>query len=111
MHNRAVEGPNQRSEADRKVDAMFARVFGTGEGKLVLGYLKAELVNTIMGPEATDQALRYREGQRSVIGICEWRAALGRHHLAARRSDPAVERPASGSAGRSPRRSARKPKA
>lgn len=58
-------------DADRKLALAFHEVFSTPAGKQVLDYLRASYVHSIMPPEATDQQLRYREGQRSVVGVCD----------------------------------------
>lgn len=67
-------------ERDRRLSIAFNECFSTPAGKMVLDYLRTELVQRVMTPEVTDQALRYREGQRSVVGICDVRIKEGKHY-------------------------------
>lgn len=69
----------RQPSADQRISAACLECFTTPAGKLVLDYLKVELVNKVMPPESSDAALRYREGQRSVIGILEQRMKEASH--------------------------------
>lgn len=73
------------AQLEDRLNASFAATFETPSGRDVLGYLKLGLVQTILPATATDAELRYREGQRSVIGIIEER--IGRAHHVGRRTD------------------------
>lgn len=44
----------------------FARCFSGGDGSLVLDHLKATVLDRRLGPNASDAALRFLEGQRTL---------------------------------------------
>ena len=45
----------------------FARVFSAPDAPLVLAHLRALTVERSLGPDASDAALRYLEGQRMLV--------------------------------------------
>ena len=51
----------------REIEKAFARLFSTNDGKIVLSYLHAVTFSRAAGIDATDFALRYMEGQRSLM--------------------------------------------
>lgn len=51
----------------QKIQQAALEVYRTPAGKLLLDYLKATKINTIMGPASTDAQLRQREGERQVV--------------------------------------------
>lgn len=50
---------------------LMARLFQTEDGRKVMAYLRALLLPRVGGPEATDAALRYQDGQRSVLTLIQ----------------------------------------
>lgn len=68
---RAAESP--AAQRDRRLSAAFLEAFSTPAGRMVLDHLRSELVQSIMAPDTSEAALRYREGQRSVVGIIDYR--------------------------------------
>lgn len=63
-----------------ELERAFAGWLDNANAKLCLDALKMWYVHSIYGAEATNEQLRYREGQRSVIGVIETYAARGREH-------------------------------
>lgn len=45
----------------------FVRIFNSTDGKCVLNYLKKITIERILPPNATDNELRFLEGQRFLI--------------------------------------------
>jgi hypothetical protein len=76
-----ASGVNQPAITDeqreQRLNASFLGVFNSAAGKEVLDYLKISFVQSVLGPTSSDAELRYREGQRSVIGIIEARILKG----------------------------------
>lgn len=46
---------------------LFARVFGSDDGQKILSYLRATVNVRVAGPEGTESALRYYDGQRGLL--------------------------------------------
>lgn len=67
-------------ERQRRLELDFAAWVETPAAKNCLDALKLWYVQSIFGPNATNEELRYREGQRSVIGVIETYAERGRSH-------------------------------
>lgn len=74
-----VELPPQSSDPDRLISLAFAACFETPAGLQVLSYLRKYFVQDILGPHASDAALRFREGQRSIVGIIDTRIKEAKH--------------------------------
>ena len=55
----------------------FARCFATDEGARVLDYL-VHITRRVMGPNATENALYYAEGQRAIVVLIESLITQGR---------------------------------
>lgn len=51
------------------IEACFARLFSSEDGKQVLGYLHAMVFDRTLGPDASDSTLRYQEGQRAFLAL------------------------------------------
>ena len=49
------------------IEKYFARVFKTPDGTIVLSHLRKITVGRVLGPDASDSALRTLEGQRALI--------------------------------------------
>lgn len=56
----------------------FARCFGTHDGERVLAHLRAMTRDRVLGPEASDAALRHIEGQRQLIAFVGSQIVRGR---------------------------------
>lgn len=63
----------QSDDPDARLSKAFHECFSTPAGAMVLDHLRGAFISSVMGPDATDQQLRYREGQRSVVGIIDTR--------------------------------------
>lgn len=46
---------------------VFARAFSSDDGQKVLSYLRATINTRVGGPEASEAALRYTDGQRALL--------------------------------------------
>ena len=68
------------TEAPATVDPApsFARCFSGPDGARVLGVLRAMTVERVLGPDASDAALRHLEGQRALVATILALAARGR---------------------------------
>ncbi len=66
--------PPAREDAPR----IFARVFGNDDGQKVLAYLRSTINARVAGPEGTEAALRYQDGQRGLIQTIQGLAEQGR---------------------------------
>jgi hypothetical protein len=62
-----------KSSPDFKISLAFHETFRTPAGRMVLDYLRFHYVQSVMTPAATDAELRYREGQRSIVGLIDTR--------------------------------------
>lgn len=49
------------------IERIFARCFSTEDGKKVLAHLQVMTFSRAYGPDASDQHLRYAEGQRALV--------------------------------------------
>lgn len=58
--------PPMRSEA-REIERACARLFSSEDGRKVLGYLQEVTFQRALGISASDEQLRYMEGQRAMI--------------------------------------------
>lgn len=57
-----------RDEAPR----IFARLFSSDDGQLVLSFLRASFGGRVAGPQASEGDLRYLDGQRGMLQfICQ----------------------------------------
>ncbi len=94
-----VAPPNRLPSDEHKIALAFAECFSTPSGQLVLAYLRKSLVQTIMPAATPSNELVYREGQRSVVGICDLMIQKAKHEPA---SDPSDLRPRARTGRRSP---------
>lgn len=53
--------------AQQDVERLFARVFSSEDGKKILAHLQVMTFSRAYGPDASDQQLRYAEGQRALV--------------------------------------------
>ncbi len=74
-----IRAGNSDGDLEYRLNQNFLAAFTTPPGVEVLNVLKIWFTNTVLPPEASDGAMRYREGQRSVIGIIEERIRRGQH--------------------------------
>jgi len=58
---------------------IFARLFSSDDGKLVLSYLRATVNARVSGPEAGEGALRYQDGQRGLLQTIHGLVEQGRN--------------------------------
>jgi hypothetical protein len=52
---------------DSELFRSFARCFRGADGEMVLDHLRRIILDRRLGPESSDAALRFLEGQRSVV--------------------------------------------
>ena len=57
----------QQTLSQQDIERLFARVFSTEDGKKILAHLQVMTFSRAYGPDATDQTLRYAEGQRALV--------------------------------------------
>jgi hypothetical protein len=51
----------------REVEKSFARLFASDDGRRVLAHLQAVTFCRALGPESSEESLRYAEGQRALM--------------------------------------------
>ncbi|CAO3426682.1 Bbp19 family protein [Azospirillum argentinense] len=87
--------PEQEAE-QRRLNGLFARVFGTADGLEVLALLRSSTIEKPISPDASHSALVHLEGQRQLVRVIETRVANGRdqHPSELRREYPALRRAA-----------------
>ena len=49
------------------IERVFARLFSSDDGRKVLAHLQVMTFSRAYGPDASDQLLRYAEGQRALV--------------------------------------------
>jgi len=77
VEERAAAAADRRRR-ERELDAAFASTFASPAGEKVLAWLGSITFGRVMGPEASDGALRHLEGQRYVVQIIMERVNRGR---------------------------------
>ncbi len=66
--NRPVfEMPDVSRLEKRDIEQAYARLFGTDDGKKVLGHLQAVAFVRAYSAESSDEQIRYAEGQRALV--------------------------------------------
>jgi len=60
------------------IEISFARCFDHADGRRVLDHLRAMTTERVLGPDASDAALRHLEGQRSLVAMIAGLAVRGR---------------------------------
>jgi hypothetical protein len=58
---------NPQAMSQQDIERIFARCFSTEDGKKVLAHLQVMTFSRAYGPDASDQQLRYAEGQRALV--------------------------------------------
>ena len=67
----------QQERRDPEVDRLYADVFGAPDGLRVLAALRDLTIERGSGPDASDRALAWMEGQRQLVRVIEARTAAG----------------------------------
>lgn len=63
-----MEQPNNScSMSETEIQQAFAKCFMSGEGRKALSFLRKITVERSLGADATDNELRYLEGQRQLV--------------------------------------------
>jgi hypothetical protein len=75
------EGVSRLVTEERELNQAFVALFNNERGQRVLDYLRRITIETVGGPEISDQHLRHLEGQRFVVGVIEQRVQNGRDNL------------------------------
>lgn len=60
------------------IEHSYARCFGTPSGRVVLDHLRRITVERTLGPNASDNELRWAESQRALVRQIESQIARGR---------------------------------
>ncbi len=63
----------------REIERSFARLFSSEEGKRCLAYLQLTSFHRALPANATDEELRYAEGQRALLANITRLIERGRH--------------------------------
>lgn len=58
-------------KSDEEIRNAFAKCFRTGEGMIVLSFLRRLTVERYLGPDASSDELRHLEGQRHLVKVIE----------------------------------------
>jgi len=66
------------SDDEEKLNSAFTALFSTDIGVSVLQYLKSITIESVAGPEITDNSLRHLEGQRYIVGLIQRRVNKGK---------------------------------
>lgn len=53
--------------SDDRLRQAFAKCFITGEGKIVLSFLRRITIERCLGPDSADSEFHYLEGQRQLV--------------------------------------------
>ncbi|MEX2618397.1 MAG: hypothetical protein WD767_20115 [Alphaproteobacteria bacterium] len=74
------EGPSDNAPSS-EIEKSFARCFSGPDGDSVLAQLRAMTTDRVLGPDASDSALRHLEGQRHLVIQIGAMIARGRNRL------------------------------
>ena len=66
------------SDEEENLNSAFSALFGTDIGLSVLQYLKSITIDSVGGPEISDNSLRHLEGQRYLVGLIQRRVNKGK---------------------------------
>ena len=66
------------SDEEQNLNSAFSALFGTDIGLSVLQYLKSITIDSVGGPEISDNSLRHLEGQRYIVGLIQRRINKGK---------------------------------
>lgn len=72
--------PPPPDEAEHRLNALFHECFATPSGREVLAYLRRMTIETVGGPETSNDTLRHMEGQRFIVAVIEQRRAMHAKH-------------------------------
>jgi hypothetical protein len=74
----SIDGYDRHPDAEDRLNELAHAVFGSFAGQQFLNYLRQITLNAPLGPDASDQALRHKEGQRHLFGIIHKRYEKGK---------------------------------
>ena len=66
------------SDEEENLNSAFSALFGTDIGLSVLQYLKSITIDSVGGPEISDNSLRHLEVQRYIVGLIQRRINKGK---------------------------------
>lgn len=72
--------PPPPDEAEHRLNALFHECFATPSGREVLAHLRRMTIETVGGPETSNDTLRHMEGQRFIVAVIEQRRAMHAKH-------------------------------
>ena len=74
----SIDGFRRTFDQEKQLNQEFAGLFKDKLGDKVLEYLKAITINSVSGPEISNEKLRHLEGSRYIVGLIEYRIKQGR---------------------------------
>ena len=69
QRRRLPDAPDPQRHDLRDIEKSYARLFSTPDGQRVLAHLNAHTFMRALGMDASDQSLRYLEGQRALLAM------------------------------------------
>jgi hypothetical protein len=73
-----IDGYSYSLEMEAKLNSVFASVFSTPGGGIILNYLKGITINTVIPHTESDARLRHHEGMRDLVRIIQERIKTGK---------------------------------
>ncbi len=75
------DGIERSVQKEHRINEAFFQTFRGEAAKLSLDYLQSITLKMVNGPDATDSALRHREGMRDLMRIINKRIQLGEEQI------------------------------
>ncbi len=74
----SADGFRRTIEEEKDLNTAFAGLFKDKLGEKIMDYLKSITINSVAGPEVSDNKLRHLEGSRYIVGLIEHRIERGK---------------------------------
>lgn len=68
---------HEASKEQQQLASIFNRIFSSNDGAVALAFLRRVTVEAVLGPDASDGALRMQEGKRQLMRTIEGLIASG----------------------------------
>jgi hypothetical protein len=68
-----VDGHPRSLAEDQEINEACLRLFASGDGEIVFGWLRQISVNKVLGANSSDAELRFQEGMRCIVALIEAR--------------------------------------
>jgi|TARA_R110002153_G_scaffold270041_1_gene436100 hypothetical protein len=72
-----LDGIERQPDQEESLNAVSRALFSSDAGKVFLSYLRTITIETVAGPEVSDDQLRHLEGQRYIVGLIQRRSNKG----------------------------------